>query len=432
MSPSRRLVRALLAAAVLVPSAGLIAAPAQGCTPRPVAGLGMACPAPEGWRVLLRDGTWLPTHGGDTAPDGRLAAAVSAVDAVAPSCVVDDGAEAHGLAIYARAVDGPDRAGTMADEIRTMIMLANGMLEQESAELGRSLDYRMACDAGQVRVVAVTLPTPMQQTTFSTVVGDLRARGFMSPLAKYWIWFDGRPPGAPGGTGSIEGDDAAAANNRSNFGPGYGVTWGFAGGGGAFIMMHENAHNLGAVQNSALHASGGFHCNDGRDVMCYADGGPRSNYSPEVCATLHFDCGHDDYFHPAVPDAEHLLANAWNLGSPLNRFVSGCTYATGALALGAPGLEAAGVHDVPGGCGGRLYAAMGFLPSVPAGGAPVVTQAPNSFSLPDVDVCWYAGATLIRCDTGRGAQRGTVPADATSARVVLVAGAAADYVLSII
>lgn len=107
------------------------------------------------------------------------------------------------------------------------------------------------------------------------------------------------------------------ADNANNGGPDYGISYATF---DARLLMHENAHNMGAVQLSAPHSSGGWHCNDGRDVMCYADGAARSAYVGSACAALQFDCGNDDYFHPS-PAVGSYLATHWNVGSPLNRFL---------------------------------------------------------------------------------------------------------------
>src|SRR5205823_2297949 len=81
------------------------------------------------------------------------------------------------------------------------------------------------------------------------------------------------------------------------------------------------------------------HCIDGLDVMCYRDDGPLAfEYSAKYCSVVHFDCNHDDYFNPA-PIKGTYLAIHWNIGSPLNRFVAGCTYATGVLDASAGDAE---------------------------------------------------------------------------------------------
>ena len=87
-------------------------------------------------------------------------------------------------------------------------------------------------------------------------------------------------------------------------------------------FMHESGHNLGAVPNSAPNSSGAAHCNDGMDIMCYADGGYKSDYRRTACTDReHFDCNHDDYFHPDPAPGTYLYEN-WNVGSCLNDFLT--------------------------------------------------------------------------------------------------------------
>ncbi|TMK49990.1 MAG: hypothetical protein E6G59_10475 [Actinobacteria bacterium] len=57
-------------------------------------------------------------------------------------------------------------------------------------------------------------------------------------------------------------------NNIADTGPWYSIVWGVA----ASTLMHELGHNMGAVQNSAPHATGAGHCYQ-NDVMCTYDGG---------------------------------------------------------------------------------------------------------------------------------------------------------------
>jgi hypothetical protein len=81
-------------------------------------------------------------------------------------------------------------------------------------------------------------------------------------------------------------------------------------------LLHELTHNLGAVGETAPHASLYGHCYDGRDVMCYDDGGlpqPLTTGCPLIPGVMNqvFDCGGDDYFNVA-PAAGTYLAAKWN------------------------------------------------------------------------------------------------------------------------
>ncbi|MBI4392357.1 MAG: hypothetical protein HY556_00970 [Euryarchaeota archaeon] len=92
----------------------------------------------------------------------------------------------------------------------------------------------------------------------------------------------------------------------------YGITYGFS---DYTIMMHENGHNLGAVQLTAPDSSGGWHCNDGLDIMCYSDGGSNSTYTTSTCTDRkHFDCSHDSYFRPGA-SGNNYIATHWNIGN---------------------------------------------------------------------------------------------------------------------
>ena len=85
-------------------------------------------------------------------------------------------------------------------------------------------------------------------------------------------------------------------------------------------MLHEVLHTLGAVQPSAPHFSGGAHCYEIYDVMCYT---PKDG-TPDVflrnCEIIGappnpgkpLDCGGDDYFNPSPAPGSYLAAH-WNL-----------------------------------------------------------------------------------------------------------------------
>ncbi len=280
-----------------------------------VAGLGPACRFASGYRVRLADGTTVLTHGFDPAPSSVEHVTLGV--AQPPVCV--PATEHHGLIIYARPSDSVDRYAGRVSQLRANIAEANGVLRQEMAEFGRAANYKFVCDESDQPVVAnAVLGTSRNSDSFSSIVSDLRALGYTSTLAKYWIFYDDPVDCGCGGTGTIQYDDRLIVSNRNNAGPSYGVTYYTS----AFIFQHENGHNIGAVQMSAPRSSGGWHCNDGSDIMCYADGGSSSAYTSSACTDRsHFDCNHDDYFNPD-PAPGSYLTNHWNLASNFNRYIS--------------------------------------------------------------------------------------------------------------
>ena len=150
---------------------------------------------------------------------------------------------------------------------------------------------------------------------FDRFIADLQAQGLSGRDRVYAAWVEAS---AYCGIGTVGGDDRPTPDNPANRGPEYGRSdrgcWNYA-------EAHELLHNLGAVQLSAPNSSGGWHCNDEGDVMCYADGGPTSQIvrsCPGASADDRLDCGSNDYF--AVPEAgvaSGYLANHWNVADSL-------------------------------------------------------------------------------------------------------------------
>ena len=285
--------------------------PGQGHSRRHASGL---------WEVCLRDGDTVLTHGPDGPAGGHGHGHAAApggggggggTPQRAPVCVTS---HYRNVLVYAVPSDKADRYSTMAATLRADVEKANAQLYADAQAFGATIDYRFQCTGGVVDVLHHVLPTPSAQDSFSTIVSDLLAQGIGNAYAKFWVWYDDGVGGYCG-QGSIWGDTRLTAGNSNNGGNMFALTYGCD----WTVLMHENGHNLGAVQLDAPHSSGGWHCNDGRDIMCYADGGSTSNYSPNVCSGTPFDCNHDDYFHPA-PGVGSYLATHWNLGSTLNRW----------------------------------------------------------------------------------------------------------------
>ena len=391
-------------------------------------GIGPSCAVEGGYDLLLPDGHVLFTHGLDPVPAALDVSAFPAGPRT-PACVDALAGERQNLVIYARPADKPDRGEGFHDELRGMVALANGLLDREARERGApGLDYRMACTEGRVRIDSVVLPFASGAVADSTVsfyriVVALRALGYDDPFVKHWVWYDDTQGCACGGVADAPIDPIRAPNNGANGGSNYAITFGYRGDEGARILMHESAHNMGAVSNFAPATTKSGHCNDGRDVMCYADGGPNSSYSSGVCKDrLYFDCRHDTYFD-ARPEASEYLAKRWNLAGPLNRFVQGCLHVQPHLGEG----ESVGI-DVPAECAGGRFAVFGE-PTVPVVAGMTANVEPDAN---DVDVCWYDGEALLRCDSARHFEEGVVPTAATRALVTKVTGLDPRVVLSVV
>lgn len=290
------------------------------CAHVAVRGLGDTCLVlPQGYQVEADLGTGLLVHGNDA-----LSTADEPATAAAPRPPVCAPAGTHRMiVVYARPIDASNRFEDRLGAIRNLVADANGLLHQEARTRGATADYRVACtSSGAVEVRHEVLPTPGTGDSFNTVVGDLRAKGYTSITDKVWVWYEGSVGAGIAGTGHVYWDESRSVNNKNNAGTGttstFAITWGAAAGYSVRTWMHENAHNLGAVQMNAPDSSGYAHCTDGQDVMCYADGG---NYNPEVCTDrMHFDCGKDTYFNPD-PVGGSYLATQWNLAWRMNRFI---------------------------------------------------------------------------------------------------------------
>lgn len=293
---------------------------------RRVIGAGAEMTATGLYRVDPSVGDPLLTHG----PDAR-----ASVERDGPSAAGPDGigfgpgsverpplcaTDFYQQVIYANVSGTPDRTGEATAEIRSVIGRMDAVLNAASlASGGPNADYKVLCDpSGQVRVDTLTIPG----ASFSEVVSAARAAGFNSDRADYLVFVDGELGGSCG-IASYETDQTLSVDNRSNVGGGYGIVYGPCWDGET--AMHESAHLMGAVQYGAPNSTGtGGHCNEDYDVLCYSpDGGDRNQagtllHCPDF---VQFDCGFDDYFDTA-PEPGEYLSTHWNLGSPLNRFLS--------------------------------------------------------------------------------------------------------------
>lgn len=321
--------RALRAAALVVLVLGATApgvasgpGPAAACEAmEPMPGIGFVCPRADGLLdVYTRSGEYVgTTHGADPVPAPGSLDTLEAASA-APACVGGASGTYYARAIYARAFDDADGYATWLPKIRALVANANQLVADAGAATGARTDLKLKCVDGEVEVMNEVLPTAMASADFSTIVSDLKELGYTDGRVKHWVFYDDTGACSCGGTANMYSDDRPGEENwnNGNGAPLFAVDFGYD---STRIMLHELGHTIGAVQNSAPRSTGAGHCIDGRDTMCYNDGGPKGDqYSTSHCQAEVFDCGKNDYFDANPPDGSYL-ASHWNLGSRVNRYV---------------------------------------------------------------------------------------------------------------
>jgi hypothetical protein len=263
------------------------------------------------------------THGPDPAPAGANVAADAVPLAFAAGgsprvqCDGDGSGGARVQVLYAHASDVTDRFDTFANSFRQWAADADRIIRNSATDTGGERHIRFVTDTNdcRVKVVKVTID-PADDDTLDATIAALQARGWNSPNRKYLVFVDAN---VLCGQGGVDDDAADSQTNRNNSGPDYSRV--DAGCWGGTVAAHELGHNLGAVQKSAPNSSGGWHCTDENDVMCYAD-------APGVTLTfpcnapgreLMLDCNHDDYFHTGPPAGSYLDTN-WNVAD--NKFLT--------------------------------------------------------------------------------------------------------------
>jgi hypothetical protein len=264
---------------------------------------------PEGMTRV--PGTDLCTHGDDPVPPGLdedhpapLLPERRAVRLAAQLDCVGDGAS--GVRVQVLYVHtGVSNYAAVLPSLRGWTAGIDAIVNNSAAKTGGVRHVRFAHDASCVP----TIPeVRVSQTSFSGMINDLKAQGYNRTDRQYLIWAD---VDAYCGIGSISGTDAGPGYARADRG-----CW------DATVATHELFHTLGAVNNGAPNASGGWHCIDQYDVMCYSDDPyyptMRSDCPDRASGQL-LDCGNQDYFS-TNPPAGSWLATHWN--SANSRFLS--------------------------------------------------------------------------------------------------------------
>jgi len=237
------------------------------------------------------------------------------------------GARVHVLLGVPSDTTAPPAASTKS-LLRQALAMADANLDATSPQVGQH--YRFYCrDDTSVTIRTVTLPAIGTDNTyaFNDVIKGLSNAGYTKPSAIYAAFVANIDCCYTyGGQGSLADDDRSGASVNANNGSFARYSMmrlgaGFDASTLALLFQHETGHNMGAVQNSAPHTSGAYHCYETNDVMCYNDGGSYfvgGGTLVSVCPTLTtvglyaFDCGGDDYYN-ASPPANSYLADHWDV-----------------------------------------------------------------------------------------------------------------------
>jgi fibronectin type 3 domain-containing protein len=256
------------------------------------------------------------------AAGGKTARSFAAPNAGDVRCVSDPTTQPHTELIYAYPSDGTDNSGVQAPALVTAFEQMSAFVNETAASLkqGAGDKFTAKCSAGVPTVAVVHLTTTAANTDFDSIDNDLTQDGYTSNLVHYLTYYDGPPPMQyVAGQGSYYPDEEAKDPNEDHNTRGFAVQYGDGDPPTWDYLLHEASHNMGAVGNGSPNSTNNGHCNDGQDVMCYADGGSKSNYNDFVCGSEQYDCNHDDYF--AVDPTSGYLASHWNIGNAENVFL---------------------------------------------------------------------------------------------------------------
>jgi hypothetical protein len=212
--------------------------------------------------------------------------------------------------LYVHASDVASRYGTYASSFQTWASSTNNVYVESGLKTGEARHLRFVTDNNCNAVVTdVTIPATSDDN-FSSTISAVKSMGYNRSDRKYLLWVDST---IYCGISNIRYDDSAGTSNSNNGGPSYSRVdsgcWGLY----KSVEAHEIMHSIGGVQLSAPHSSGGGHCTDEYDRMCYTDAQGLIMTYPCAATSLDrlFDCNQDDYFH-TNPVSGSYLATHWN------------------------------------------------------------------------------------------------------------------------
>ncbi|MFN8661952.1 MAG: hypothetical protein U0075_08675 [Thermomicrobiales bacterium] len=260
------------------------------------------------------------THGPDPEPPGVSRALVRGVPSTSEvrqetaniACMGDGQSGYRVQVIYAYDKTQTNRLSQVIGNIRITAAGADDLMRQSSLAAGQELHFLFVHDAQcNISVEPVAFSSAAMQN-FGTMIQTMYD-GAQDRTDRIYLIFADTSTAGICGIGTMVKDDRDTPANRNNSGPGYSRVdrdcW------APQAATHELMHNLGGVQYTAPHSSGGSHCIDEWDVMCYSDSPnyPAMKYlCPDKSASQNdIDCNNDDYFDP-LPQPGSYLDTHWN------------------------------------------------------------------------------------------------------------------------
>ncbi|MEW9515496.1 RICIN domain-containing protein [Streptomyces tubercidicus] len=236
----------------------------------------------------------------------------------AGSKVVCDGDGSSGNRVQVLYVHAPgqDRFAQYVASFKKWAADADVIYNESAKETGGKRHIRFVTESDCTASVLNVELSSADMSEFGATNKALAAKGYDRRDRKYMMFADAN---VYCGIGTFNGDESPGQENLSNFGPSYGRS--DSGCWNGSTPAHELGHNLGAVNNSAPHTSGGGHCVDEWDIMCYSDTPhfPKMQIlCPERTGDERLDCNHDDYYN-TKPKPGSYLATHWNIAN--NRFL---------------------------------------------------------------------------------------------------------------
>jgi subtilisin-like proprotein convertase family protein len=256
------------------------------------------------------------THGPDTPPPGfdirrDVQPLIMAAGSEAPKAVcVGDGVSGNRVQVlYVRASDRPSRYDSYLESFRQWAAEADLIYLDSATKTGGERRIRFVHDTQcTISVLNVVVP-PEGDDSFGNTIAALQKLNYNRTDRKYVVFME---TNKICGVGDILADDRIGQENQNNIGPSYARI--DAGCWGGRIVAHELMHTLGGLQLTAPNTTGGYHCTDEYDILCYSD---PPNYPsmrivcPDTMSDSLFDCNNDDYYH-TNPPAGSYLSTHWN------------------------------------------------------------------------------------------------------------------------